>query len=180
MNQKNKSKLGPYAKGPMGAGVVSNANAIGAKKSGKLLPGNPIEVQADPKIDMYNVQPEFYINGQKINVKQEYRSELMDDWRLYVYHFEWNANVCDVWELRLANYGLMTAYVDDLRIHPYRALMKTNVFYPFSGSLAGQADENNLPVWYQYNEKGELQENVRVTGKNKVFMQYRLKTIQTQ
>lgn len=177
---KNKSKLGPYAKGPMGAGVVSNANAIGAKKSGKLLPGNPIEVQADPKIDMYNVQPEFYINGQKINVKQEYRSELMDDWRLYVYHFEWNANVCDVWELRLANYGLMTAYVDDLRIHPYRALMKTNVFYPFSGSLAGQADENNLPVWYQYNEKGELQENVRVTGKNKVFMQYRLKTIQTQ
>jgi hypothetical protein len=47
-------------------------------------------------------------------------------------------------------------YVDDIRIHPFNANMKSYVFDPRTLRLSAELDENNYASIYEYDEEGQL------------------------
>lgn len=47
-------------------------------------------------------------------------------------------------------------YVDDIRIHPYNANMKSYVYDPRTMRLRAELDENNYASFYEYDEEGQL------------------------
>lgn len=47
-------------------------------------------------------------------------------------------------------------YIDDLRLHPYNANMKSFVYDPVTLRLAAQLDENNFAALYEYDDDGGL------------------------
>lgn len=47
-------------------------------------------------------------------------------------------------------------YVDDIRVHPFNANMKSYAFDPRTLRLAGELDENNYATLYEYDEEGQL------------------------
>jgi len=49
-----------------------------------------------------------------------------------------------------------TTYFDDLRIHPFNALMKSYVYDPKTLKLSAELDENNYATFYEYDKSGEL------------------------
>ncbi len=49
-----------------------------------------------------------------------------------------------------------TAYVDDIRIHPYDGQMKTYAYDPSSQRLMAELDENNFTTFYEYDDEGVL------------------------
>ncbi|HNQ13232.1 MAG TPA: hypothetical protein PKM16_08520 [Bacteroidia bacterium] len=52
--------------------------------------------------------------------------------------------------------GLVGAFFDDLRIHPYHANMKSFVYDPRSLKLMAELDENNYATFYEYDDQGNL------------------------
>jgi hypothetical protein len=52
--------------------------------------------------------------------------------------------------------GRYGAYMDDLRIYPKDAVMKTYVYHPDVMRLAAQLDENNYATFYDYDFEGNL------------------------
>jgi hypothetical protein len=49
-----------------------------------------------------------------------------------------------------------TAYVDDIRIHPFDGQMKTYAYDPSSQRLMAELDENNFTTFYEYDDEGVL------------------------
>ena len=47
-------------------------------------------------------------------------------------------------------------YVDDIRIHPFNANMKSYVYDPVTLRLSAELDENNYASFYEYDEEGQL------------------------
>jgi hypothetical protein len=47
-------------------------------------------------------------------------------------------------------------YIDDLRIHPFNANMKSFVYDPVTLRLAAELDENNFATFYEYDDEGVL------------------------
>lgn len=52
--------------------------------------------------------------------------------------------------------GTTTAYFDDLRIHPFNAIVKTYVYDHFFNRLSATLDENNYATFYEYDDAGNL------------------------
>lgn len=60
-------------------------------------------------------------------------------------------------EIRFINSNTNASmYVDDIRIHPYNANMKSYVYDPRTLRLSGELDENNYASFYEYDEEGQL------------------------
>lgn len=47
-------------------------------------------------------------------------------------------------------------YIDDLRLHPFNANMKSFVYNSFNLRLAAELDENNFASFYEYDDEGTL------------------------
>ena len=47
-------------------------------------------------------------------------------------------------------------FIDDLRIHPFNANMKSFVYDPVTLRLAAELDENNYAAFYEYDDDGGL------------------------
>ncbi len=47
-------------------------------------------------------------------------------------------------------------YVDDIRIFPTDANMKSYVYHPFNEKLMATLDENNFATMYEYDQEGNL------------------------
>nr|MBP7556805.1 hypothetical protein [Chitinophagaceae bacterium] len=47
-------------------------------------------------------------------------------------------------------------YVDDIRIHPFNANMKSYVYDPVNLRLLSELDANNYARFYEYDEEGTL------------------------
>jgi hypothetical protein len=58
--------------------------------------------------------------------------------------------------ITMANIGSVPLYVDDIRIHPYNANMKSYVYDPRTLRLVAELDENNYAAFYEYDEEGQL------------------------
>lgn len=50
----------------------------------------------------------------------------------------------------------VTVYVDDIRFHPFNAMMKTYVYDGETFRLIAEQDENNYSTFYEYDEEGGL------------------------
>lgn len=50
----------------------------------------------------------------------------------------------------------VTVYVDDIRFHPFNAMMKTYVYDGETFRLMAEQDENNYSTFYEYDEEGGL------------------------
>jgi hypothetical protein len=54
-------------------------------------------------------------------------------------------------------------YIDDLRIHPFNAHMKSFVYNPVTLRLAAELDENNYAAFYEYDDSGNLNRTKKET-----------------
>ncbi len=54
------------------------------------------------------------------------------------------------------NVSGVTAYFDDIRIHPYNGNMKSFVYDPHTQRLMAELDENNYATFYEYDQEGGL------------------------
>ncbi|HVI47119.1 MAG TPA: hypothetical protein VM802_19740 [Chitinophaga sp.] len=52
--------------------------------------------------------------------------------------------------------GSTAVFFDDLRIHPYNAIMKSFVYNPVNLRLVAELDENNYATFYEYDDDGVL------------------------
>jgi hypothetical protein len=59
-------------------------------------------------------------------------------------------------EIRFINSNAAPMYVDDIRIHPFNANMKTYTYDARTLRLAAELDENNYASFYEYDEEGQL------------------------
>lgn len=58
--------------------------------------------------------------------------------------------------LSIVNSGTGKLYLDDIRIHPYNANMRSYVYDPVNLRLVAELDENNYGSFYEYDEEGLL------------------------
>ena len=56
--------------------------------------------------------------------------------------------------INFVNNSAKTIYVDDIRLHPFNAEMKTYVYDPVSLRLVSELDANNYATFYEYDEEG--------------------------
>jgi hypothetical protein len=49
-----------------------------------------------------------------------------------------------------------TVNIDDIRITPFDASMKSFVYDPYTLRLTGQLDDNNFATFYEYDDEGTL------------------------
>lgn len=88
----------------------------------------------------------------------------IDGWRRYYGKFTIpslsNGNTV---RLRISTTGI--TYVDDIRIHPWLANMKSFVYDPISLRLMAVLDENNYATFYEYDDEGMLIRVKRETEK---------------
>lgn len=62
----------------------------------------------------------------------------------------------DTWGFSIISNDDRGVYVDDIRVHPFNAMMTSYVYDPETMRLRATLDENNFTTFYQYNDKGEL------------------------
>lgn len=83
------------------------------------------------------------------------------------------------------NSGGQTLYLDDIRIHPFNAEMKSYVYDPVSLRLISEIDANNYATFYEYDEEGilirtkaETQKGIRTIKESRSAKQRNLTTVQ--
>ena len=59
-------------------------------------------------------------------------------------------------QLIFTNSNNKPMYVDDIRVHPFNANMKSYVYDPRTLKLSAESDENNFATFYEYDEEGQL------------------------
>ena len=59
-------------------------------------------------------------------------------------------------KIRISNSSIGNINIDDLRIHPDKASMKSYVYNPVSFKYMAELDENNYATFYEYDEEGAL------------------------
>lgn len=80
---------------------------------------------------------------------------IIEGWQRYEFEFTppVGANLLDI---KFTNSGTGNLYVDDIRIHPFSANMKSYVYDPVNLRLRAELDANNYAVFYEYDEEGVL------------------------
>jgi hypothetical protein len=58
--------------------------------------------------------------------------------------------------ISFVNNGSRNVYFDDVRVHPYNAVMKSYIYDPVNLRLAAELDPNNYARFYEYDEEGLL------------------------
>lgn len=80
-----------------------------------------------------------------------YTTNIIEKWQKAECVFEVSSTISTVALKLPAN-----LYIDDIRIHPYDANMKSFVYHPFSERLMATLDENNFATFYEYDQEGNL------------------------
>jgi hypothetical protein len=88
-----------------------------------------------------------------VNVTELSRSPLIEGWQRLEVEFNGPGTA---FEIRIKNGTGVTAYVDDFRIYPKDAQMRSFVYDPVSLRLVAEGDENNFMKFYQYSQDGQL------------------------
>ena len=85
-----------------------------------------------------------------------YSGRIIEGWQKIEGEFTVPSNTSTA-ELRFINSNTAASmYVDDIRIHPYNANMKSYVYDPRTLRLSAELDENNYASFYEYDEEGQL------------------------
>ncbi|MFH1320489.1 MAG: hypothetical protein ABII90_07545 [Bacteroidota bacterium] len=124
-------------------------------------------VLQDSNTDSMNINVKFFYrpNGDSpipsnqltLPVNLTYQSPAIEQWQQLQYEFEIPGTASGNLEFQFSNLANDMIYIDDIRIHPFDANMKSFVYNPFSHRLMATLDENNFATFYQYYENGNLQ-----------------------
>ncbi len=109
------------------------------------------------KYDMDDSEAKVMINGSHIVFDESKESEIIEGWKKYDHVFTIPANASGSIELIIKNNRTSgNIYVDDLRIHPVNASMKSYAYDPVTLRLLAELDDNNFATFYEYDEEGRL------------------------
>jgi hypothetical protein len=59
--------------------------------------------------------------------------------------------------------GAFNILVDDIRVHPFNANMKSFVYDPVTLRLMAELDENNYATYFEYDDEGNLMRQKKET-----------------
>jgi hypothetical protein len=82
------------------------------------------------------------------------KSLIIEGWQRKEYFFDIPIDATQV-TLNFTS-GASTAYLDDIRMHPFNANMKSFVYDPVNLRLVAELDENNYSSFYEYDNDGTL------------------------
>jgi len=108
--------------------------------------------------DYSAIRAEIKIGGVALSSAQMEvtHSKIIEGWQLHEYVFEIPASATGLLEVEVENTGQTHVNVDDIRIHPFNAVMQTYVYDPVSLLLLGQGDEQGYFTFYQYDNRKAL------------------------
>jgi hypothetical protein len=108
------------------------------------------------KIDYNLSNIEMWANGAAIPGSTIKRTgAIIEGWQKIEGEFTVPANATTA-EIHFINSNTAPMYVDDIRIHPFNANMKTYAYDSRTLRLAAELDENNYATFYEYDEEGQL------------------------
>ena len=99
------------------------------------------------------------------------KSKLINDWQRYELYFTVPALPSDPLEINIENATGQAVYVDDIRVHPFDANMKSFVYHMFDFKYMAQLDENNFATFYEYDEEGKLVRTKKETERGIMTLQ---------
>ena len=130
---------------------------------------------------------EIWNNGAKLSIDNSHivhTGAIIDGWQKVEGDFTLPADATTP-EIRFINSNTAPMYVDDIRVHPFNANMKSYVYDPVSLRLTSELDENNYAKFYEYNEEGtlartkaETKEGIKTITETRSATQKNIKTFQ--
>lgn len=85
------------------------------------------------------------------------KSKIINDWQQIEVVFTLSGSPAGTdLTLRIVNDASQNIFIDDLRIHPFEANMKSFVYNAANNRYMAQLDENNFATLYEYDEEGRL------------------------
>jgi hypothetical protein len=83
------------------------------------------------------------------------KSNIIDGWQQMEAYVTIPANATGM-VLKFSTTATTPVYIDDLRLHPFNANMKSFVYDPLTLRLWAELDENNYAAFYEYDDDGTL------------------------
>ncbi|RPD38061.1 hypothetical protein EG028_26985 [Chitinophaga barathri] len=80
---------------------------------------------------------------------------IIEGWQRYEYAADVPQGSTQLSVLFIAN-GTSDLYIDDIRLHPYNANMKSYVYDPMTLRMMAELDENNYATFFEYDDDGVL------------------------
>jgi len=80
---------------------------------------------------------------------------IIDGWQRYEQVVDLPADATSL-SVTLVSTGTSAVYLDDLRIHPYNANMRSFVYSPADLRMMAELDENNYATFFEYDDDGTL------------------------
>lgn len=116
------------------------------------------ETRSHTVFDYTGIDAEVKINGASILTSGSLKkSKLIADWQRYELTFDLPASPSEEeLEISISNTNGQKIYVDDIRVHPFDANIKTFVYHMYDMRYMAQLDENNFATFYEYDEEGKL------------------------
>ena len=114
-------------------------------------PATPYGV-TDTAVTYNNSQVQIYDGAQYNNLTPQ--GPVIEGWQRYEGTFTPAAS--GTGSINFINSGPNTLYIDDIRMHPFNADMKSYVYDPVNLRLVAQLDANNYATFYEYDEEGTL------------------------
>jgi hypothetical protein len=119
--------------------------------------------------DYVNNTIQLFVNGDIVNLQQngipinsgeaKPSGNIIEGWQRYEFDFILPGTDQDTknLEIKFNNKSTTKAlYIDDLRILPYHANLKSFVYDPVTLKLSAELDENNYASFYEYDNDGTL------------------------
>jgi hypothetical protein len=114
------------------------------------------ETRSHTIFDYTGITPEIRINNVAVTASLK-KSKIIADWQRYELTFEIPAApTVNEMAIDISNTNGQKVYVDDIRIHPFDASVKTFVYNMYDMRYLAQLDENNFATFYEYDEEGKL------------------------
>ncbi|MBI3137596.1 MAG: hypothetical protein HYZ15_03320 [Sphingobacteriales bacterium] len=138
-----------------------------------LIQGRKMLVSAWVKVGGNDCKCSTYLNN-KIRVSFTGASTVVDftptgniieGWQRYEGIFDIPGSATAIKVELMNTGGTAPLWFDDLRIHPFNAIMKSFVYNPQSLRLVSELDENNYASYYEYDDEGTLSRVKKETAK---------------
>lgn len=116
------------------------------------------ETRNRTEFDYAGISPDVEVDGLSVVVSGSLKkSKIISDWQRYELEFDMpSAPTTPQMVLKIANANGQKIYVDDIRVHPFDANLKSFVYHMFDMRYLAQLDENNFATFYEYDEEGKL------------------------
>lgn len=110
--------------------------------------------------DYDDVTASLTLDAGTVTIESTKKTNVIDGWQQVEIVFvipKYSVSAASEITLAFANAtGAETAYVDDIRLHPFNSSMKSFVYDPITLRLWAELDERNFATFYQYDQEGAL------------------------